>query len=61
MGCGGTKIVECFCGGDFCACAVQGIGDCEGCVDCEDSSFTLIFDVALNRRKRSTANRADVI
>lgn len=34
MGCGGTKIIECFCAGDFCACPVQGLGVCEGCPDC---------------------------
>lgn len=33
--CGGTRWLNCFCGGDFCACGEEG-ADCPGCEDCDD-------------------------
>ncbi len=35
-GCGGTGYLNCFCGGDFCVCGLQGGMDCGGCEDCEE-------------------------
>jgi hypothetical protein len=34
--CNGLGIVHCFCGGDFCVCAIHnGEAECNGCVYCE--------------------------
>jgi hypothetical protein len=33
--CGGTGSLNCYCGGDFCACENQGEVPCPGCEDCE--------------------------
>ena len=35
-GCGGTGILHCFCGGDFCACGDDEV-ECPGCEDCENA------------------------
>lgn len=32
--CGGTGVLHCFCGGDFCACELGGEYPCDGCEDC---------------------------
>ena len=40
--CGGTGILDCLCGGDFCVCGNFGEVECMGCPDCdydEDSDF----------------------
>lgn len=34
--CGGTGWLDCFCGGDFCACTLHGGMFCGGCEDCQD-------------------------
>lgn len=34
-GCGGTGIINCLCGGDFCVCHNHGEVECFGCEDCE--------------------------
>ena len=34
-GCGGTGIVRCECGGDFCVCHHHGEVECYGCEDCD--------------------------
>src|SRR5690348_6121104 len=36
-GCGGTGMLECYCGGDFCCCELQGEVRCPGCLDCSDA------------------------
>ncbi len=33
--CGGSRIVNCLCGGDFCVCHNHGESECFGCEDCE--------------------------
>lgn len=33
--CGGTGWLDCFCGGDLCACTLRGGTFCYGCEDCE--------------------------
>jgi len=33
--CGGTGIIRCICGGDFCCCHNHGEIECDGCEDCE--------------------------
>lgn len=39
-GCGGSGVLHCYCGGDFCVCTCYGTGqqdtECPGCEDCED-------------------------
>lgn len=34
-GCGGTGMVNCYCGGDQCVCHNHGEIECPGCWDCE--------------------------
>lgn len=34
--CGGSGVVNCFCGGDFCVCHNHGESECLGCPDCEE-------------------------
>jgi hypothetical protein len=34
--CGGTGVLHCFCGGDFCVCHNHGEVPCHGCEDCDD-------------------------
>lgn len=34
--CGGTGMLECLCGGDFCVCHNHGEVECGGCEDCGD-------------------------
>lgn len=34
-GCGGSGIIDCMCGGDFCVCHNHGEYECPGCDDCE--------------------------
>lgn len=34
--CGGTGMLECLCGGDFCVCHNHGEVECDGCEDCND-------------------------
>jgi hypothetical protein len=34
--CGGTGWLNCFCGGDFCCCELNGGDWCGGCDDCEE-------------------------
>ena len=34
-GCGGTGMLECLCGGDFCVCHNHGEVECFGCPDCD--------------------------
>lgn len=36
-GCGGTGVIDCHCGGDFCCCHNHGEVDCFGCPDCESN------------------------
>lgn len=33
-GCGGLGMLNCFCGGDICACEANGEIDCPGCDEC---------------------------
>lgn len=33
--CGGSGMLDCYCGGDFCVCHNHGEVDCFGCEDCE--------------------------
>lgn len=33
--CGGTGMLNCECGGDFCCCHNHGEVECPGCEDCE--------------------------
>lgn len=33
--CGGTGMLRCDCGGDFCVCGWNGEAECDGCADCE--------------------------
>ena len=33
--CGGTRMLECFCCGDFCCCPLGGGIPCPGCDDCD--------------------------
>jgi hypothetical protein len=33
--CGGTGVLNCFCGGDFCVCGMEEM-PCYGCEDCRD-------------------------
>jgi hypothetical protein len=33
--CGGTGVIHCFCGGDFCVCHHHGGAGCPGCEDCD--------------------------
>lgn len=35
-GCGGTKTLHCYCGGDFCICHNHGEAECYGCAECQD-------------------------
>ena len=35
QGCGGSGVLNCECGGDFCVCHHHGEIDCPGCEDCE--------------------------
>ena len=41
-GCGGTRSLNCYCGGDQCVCHHHGETECQGCGDClcpdEDAS-----------------------
>jgi hypothetical protein len=37
--CGGTGILHCYCGGDFCCCGNFGEVECPGCEDCEGDEF----------------------
>jgi len=39
--CGGTGILYCICGGDFCVCHNHGEVECDGCSDCD-------FDLAID-------------
>lgn len=32
--CGGSGVLNCFCGGDFCCCGNMGEVECYGCADC---------------------------
>ena len=34
--CGGSGVLYCYCGGDFCMCHYHGELDCDGCEDCDD-------------------------
>ena len=34
--CGGSGILNCECGGDFCVCHHHGEVECDGCEDCDD-------------------------
>lgn len=34
--CGGSGVLYCYCGGDFCVCHYHGEVDCDGCADCTD-------------------------
>ena len=34
--CGGSGMLDCYCGGDLCVCHNHGEQDCYGCEDCED-------------------------
>ena len=33
--CGGTGVLNCYCGGDFCVCHNHGEIQCPGCEDCD--------------------------
>ena len=33
--CGGSRSIDCLCGGDFCVCHNHGEVECPGCPDCE--------------------------
>jgi len=33
--CGGTGMLNCYCGGDICVCHNHGEFECDGCEDCE--------------------------
>lgn len=33
--CGGSRLLNCICGGDFCVCHNHGEVECFGCPDCE--------------------------
>jgi hypothetical protein len=33
-GCGGSGMIQCFCGGDQCVCHNHGEYECSGCDDC---------------------------
>ena len=33
--CGGSRFLNCICGGDFCVCHNHGEVECFGCPDCE--------------------------
>ena len=33
--CGGTGMLDCFCGGDLCICHWHGQIECTGCEDCQ--------------------------
>lgn len=33
--CGGTRSINCYCGGDFCVCHHHGAYECDGCAECE--------------------------
>lgn len=35
-GCGGSGLIDCYCGGDFCVCHNHGEYECPGCDDCDD-------------------------
>ncbi len=35
-GCGGTGMIECLCGGDFCVCHHHGCFECDGCEECSE-------------------------
>ena len=35
VGCGGTRVLDCYCGGDFCVCGNFGEVECPGCEDCD--------------------------
>ena len=39
--CGGSALLNCYCGGDFCVCHNHGEVECPGCEDCEsdDNGF----------------------
>ena len=40
QGCGGTGMIYCECGGEFCVCHNHGEIECPGCEDCEgDDDF----------------------
>lgn len=36
--CGGTGVLNCYCGGDQCVCHNHGEVECFGCADCEQDS-----------------------
>lgn len=33
--CGGSGMLHCYCGGDFCCCHNHGESECPGCPDCD--------------------------
>lgn len=33
--CGGSGVLHCYCGGDFCVCHNHGEVECPGCDDCD--------------------------
>jgi len=35
-GCGGTGVLNCYCGGDMCVCHHHGERECCGCEDCDE-------------------------
>jgi hypothetical protein len=37
--CGGSGIIDCLCGGDFCVCHNHSEVECPGCEDCEREEF----------------------
>jgi hypothetical protein len=38
--CGGSGVLYCYCGGDFCVCHHHGETECDGCEDCRpDDDF----------------------
>lgn len=44
--CGGSGVVDCYCGGDLCVCHNHGEVDCDGCPDCEsdDENDDYLFE-----------------
>ena len=43
-GCGGTGMIQCECGGDFCVCHNHGEIECPGCEDCEGDDDSDLYD-----------------
>ncbi len=44
--CGGSGVLDCYCGGDLCVCHNHGEQDCDGCPDCDPDEDDANWEVS---------------